>query len=75
LTIKTFIQRFEKYPELKTRAKLFALSDKWESDGIFFMTVSLLCASQQTIKLSQSQSERVRERRKLIKRVFVKQQM
>lgn len=40
LTIKTFIYRFELFPELKNKAKLFALTDDWENDGIFFMTVS-----------------------------------
>lgn len=42
LTIKTFLQRFEIYPELKNRAKLYALSNEWKNDGIFFMTVSCL---------------------------------
>lgn len=36
LTIKNFIQRFAKFPELKDRAKLIALSDE-----VFFLIVSL----------------------------------
>lgn len=39
LTIRNFIERFNKFPELKNRAKLFALDDEWEKEGIFFMTV------------------------------------
>ncbi|KAG5666206.1 hypothetical protein PVAND_017651 [Polypedilum vanderplanki] len=38
MTIKTFRDRFELYPELKENAKLFALYDDWEEEGIFFMT-------------------------------------
>jgi hypothetical protein len=41
LTIKTFMQRFALHPELRERARLFALCDEWERAGIFFMTVSL----------------------------------
>ncbi|XP_070489891.1 uncharacterized protein [Chironomus tepperi] len=37
LTIKTFVYRFEKFPELRNKAKLFALSDDWMNDGYFFM--------------------------------------
>lgn len=37
LTIKNFIQRFERFPELESRAKLFELSEDF---GIFFMSVS-----------------------------------
>lgn len=45
LTIKTFIYRFNKYPELRNRTKLFALTSDWENDGNFFMTVSCCCFS------------------------------
>lgn len=43
LTIDTFIYRFEKFPELRDKAKIFAATDDWENDGNFFMTVSRLC--------------------------------
>lgn len=39
-TIKLFIARFKKFPELVDRFKLLALSDNWENDGSFFATVS-----------------------------------
>lgn len=39
LTIKSFVQRFKSFPELKEKVKLFALSETWEDDGSFLMTV------------------------------------
>lgn len=38
LTIKSFIQRFKSFPELKQKAKLFVFSEFWEIHEIFFMT-------------------------------------
>lgn len=38
-TIQTFVKRFEIFPELKEKVKIFALSENWENDGSFFITV------------------------------------
>lgn len=40
LTIKLFIKRFEKFPELIKRFKLFALTVDWANNGAFMATVS-----------------------------------
>lgn len=40
-SFQTFVKQFMKFPELKDRFKLFALSDEWENDGAFLATVSV----------------------------------
>lgn len=41
-SIQTFIQRFQEFPGLKEKVKLFVLSENWENDGAFFLTVSFM---------------------------------
>lgn len=45
-SFRLLLKQIKKFPELKCRLKIFALSEDWQSDGAFYAIVSLIICYQ-----------------------------